>query len=382
MYLESMKVSYPDKGWELEETHFGQLNLLVGASGVGKTRILLAAWQLAGLALGLWREGKGLSVFGGIKWDVLISSPTNQKIRWKGKVSETNPFGTTASDSQKVIDFLDEELFLDEEPIISRTKDSLIFKGVPMPQSVNLSRWSVFEIFLDEISKIGIGHSMFEVYWLPQIHNFYDLINGAEANYPEFVSVEELRNSAANLGYKLFWVYSKQHTVWENILEGFQDAFPSITKAEVHIRPFVNNEGPKHFFELIFWEVGVDSPLSWWELSQGMQKTFTILASINLCPDQSLILMDEVENSLGANCLDAVMEAITFANRGIQFLITSHHPYVINKIDFKDWKIITRNGGKVVANDALKLGLGRSRHERFAQLINLDAFQDGILQRS
>jgi len=42
------------------------------------------------------------------------------------------------------------------------------------------------------------------------------------------------------------------------------------------------------------------------------------------------------------------------------------------------WKIVTRRGGVVTVKDAKDFNLGNSRHESFMQLINLDAYQEGI----
>jgi len=60
----------------------------------------------------------------------------------------------------------------------------------------------------------------------------------------------------------------------------------------------------------------------------------------------------------------------------IQFIITSHHPYIINNIHYKNWKIVTRNGGKVSTQDADDF-MGKSKHEAFIQLINHPSYKTG-----
>ena len=42
------------------------------------------------------------------------------------------------------------------------------------------------------------------------------------------------------------------------------------------------------------------------------------------------------------------------------------------------WKIVTRKGGVVIAKDAKDYNLGNSRHQSFMQLLNLDAYKEGI----
>ena len=52
MFIKKFKYKDHVTGWELEETEFEEINLLVGASGVGKTKILEAITNLRSLALG------------------------------------------------------------------------------------------------------------------------------------------------------------------------------------------------------------------------------------------------------------------------------------------------------------------------------------------
>lgn len=94
-------------------------------------------------------------------------------------------------------------------------------------------------------------------------------------------------------------------------------------------------------------------------------------------PEGSMMLIDEFENSLGVNCINVLSDLLA-ESRNLQFIITSHHPYIINKVGMEHWKIVTRKGGVVTAKDAKDFGLGKSRHEAFMQLINLDEYNEGI----
>jgi hypothetical protein len=65
----------------------------------------------------------------------------------------------------------------------------------------------------------------------------------------------------------------------------------------------------------------------------------------------------------------------------MQFILTSHHPYIISKIPTKTWKIIRRQGGQVSvinATDIPQLQKG-SRLNKFIQLAHLPEYEDGIL---
>jgi predicted ATPase len=52
MKINSFKFKNNSQNWYLEETYFDNLNLLVGASGVGKTRILKALYLICNVAQG------------------------------------------------------------------------------------------------------------------------------------------------------------------------------------------------------------------------------------------------------------------------------------------------------------------------------------------
>ncbi len=114
------------------------------------------------------------------------------------------------------------------------------------------------------------------------------------------------------------------------------------------------------------------------EISSGMFKTLLHLAEIKLMADGFVILIDEFENSLGVNCIDIVAEDLLKPGRNLQYIITSHHPYIINNIDMKYWKVVMRDGTKVSTKTADELKLGKSKHQAFKQLLNLEEFTGGI----
>ncbi|MFE7822297.1 hypothetical protein ACFU1R_29605, partial [Priestia megaterium] len=92
-------------------------------------------------------------------------------------------------------------------------------------------------------------------------------------------------------------------------------------------------------------------------------------------PDDSIIIIDEFENSLGVNCIDLVAGQLLQNKK--QFIITSHHPYIINKISYTHWRIVIRNANKVIVRSSDYYRLGSSNHEAFKELLNLDAFLEG-----
>jgi Fe-S cluster assembly ATPase SufC len=117
-------------------------------------------------------------------------------------------------------------------------------------------------------------------------------------------------------------------------------------------------------------EKGVESWIDQGDISSGMYRTIIHIAELYLSPNGSLIIIDEFENSLGINCIDAVTEDLILDQGDLQFILTSHHPYIINNIPMDYWKIVTRKGGVVTVRNAKELNLGKSKHQAYLQLIN------------
>ncbi len=111
------------------------------------------------------------------------------------------------------------------------------------------------------------------------------------------------------------------------------------------------------------------------DISAGMQKTLNLIILLKTSKEGSVLLIDEIENSLGVNCLDVVVEELRYSNM-FQSIITSHHPYVINNINFENWKVVSRSDSEIKVRKASELGIGDTSHEAFFQLINAFYFEE------
>ena len=106
------------QNWHLEHTYFDNLNLLVGASGVGKTRILKALYLICNVAQG------EVQMLEDVEWSIDFSH-LGQRYRWELKA--LNPTETTFSSEQNQSEIVDEKLIKfaeNNEPIeiLHRTK--------------------------------------------------------------------------------------------------------------------------------------------------------------------------------------------------------------------------------------------------------------------
>jgi hypothetical protein len=110
-----------------------------------------------------------------------------------------------------------------------------------------------------------------------------------------------------------------------------------------------------------------------------MQRTLVHLLSIALAPSGTVIIVDEIENSMGVNCLPQLIEHF-LQRTDLQFILTSHHPYVINNIPWRYWRLVTRKGSEVTVRDATSIPAldSASSLEKFTQLMNLEEYEEAI----
>lgn len=175
---------------------------------------------------------------------------------------------------------------------------------------------------------------------------------------------------------KLALIAGHLPNLFEKIKFKFIDIFPHVENFK--IEAVEDNENPSFTrFPIQIKEKGVNDWIFQNNISSGMLKTLIHISELYLSPEGTVILIDEFENSLGINCIDVVTDLIR-ENRNIQFILTSHHPYIINNIGMEHWKIVTRKGGLVTVIDAKDLNLGKSKHQAFTQLINLEEYSEGI----
>jgi len=128
-------------------------------------------------------------------------------------------------------------------------------------------------------------------------------------------------------------------------------------------------------------ERGVAGWVTQRDLSAGMTKVFVYLVDLILASRGSVFLVDELENSLGIDCLPEVAEQFLEKAGEIQFVITSHHPQVINAISTRDWKLVTRRGSVVTVLEAESIPALQTASplQKFTQLINLPEYAEGVV---
>ncbi len=202
---------------------------------------------------------------------------------------------------------------------------------------------------------------------------------GSGGDLKKHNDLELIRQSNKDMPTKLTYTYFKANKTFQAIKNTFIEIFPQVNdlKLETETNRALTVDGTTYYY-LMVKENGVTNWIHQKRISSGMFRALMHIAELHLAPEGTLILIDEFENSLGVNCLDVITETLMTMDREIRFIITSHHPYVINNIDFNHWKVVTRKGGVVKTLDPISLNLGKSRHDAFIQLLNLDQYSEGI----
>lgn len=368
-------------GWYLEPVKFQDFTLLIGASGVGKTRILDSLSMLKEVANGASARG--------ISWSLDFHTSDGAHYEWKGVFEnegvDTQLYRGVSSETIAEKDkprIQMEHVKRNGKDVVKRTNNKIFFDDKRTPK---LSQQESILKLLKEEELIapaynGFKNILFNRYPIYQTlgvpFNIFDL-QGLQSKYQK---LEQIRNSDEDLKTKLYLVFKNERDIFKRIKDHFVDFFPQVE--DIKVEP-IESDGdiPSIIKERPFIQIkekGVEQWIYQSRISSGMFRTLMHICELYLAPEGTVILIDEFENSLGVNCIDQLTDELLSAGRGLQYIVTSHHPYIINNIDFKHWKLVTRFAHVVRTLEPEALNLGKSKHDAFIQLINLEQYKNGI----
>lgn len=387
MKIETLEYHDRESGWTLAPTKFApDLNLLVGVSGVGKTRILEAISNLRRIA-----DNDDDFRPWGVEWKVVFSL-NDARYEWSGKFIDRGQEEGEEEDQETItLDFLEyesdqhpclvyEKLSRSDDLIAERDESNITFqkeKTLKFPAHESLLWIFREEDSVRDLQKgfdriLNVDHSRIshprEQIPFSSVRRFKRLRN-------ELHDLDAIRNSKLGTRTKLLVAESNAPGIFCEIVDRFKLAFPQVDGMTVKTT-LPNYRDGLCFLALT--ERGVSKPIPEHKISSGMMRTLMHIARMYLWPDGMVVLIDEFENSLGVNCIDSVTENLVEESRRQQFIITSHHPYIINNVDTCYWKLVERDGDIVSTRTADELGLSESSHSAFMQLINLSEFTEGI----
>lgn len=385
------KFSFVDQagGWTLNETTFGDFNLLVGVSGVGKSKILQALSSIK------WAGLLNASQVAGCKWSLELQIQGGATYHWRAQTSSLSAemlhsvFYDTNGNHNQLSRYLEEHLIKDDgQVLIQRKDDQFVFQNKLLPKLK--AEESAISLLANEPS-------------IAPFHKALQRILFTEARYPtpveyDVVRLENLRQqldsytklqsaTSVPLLARAFVLQKDYPEMFQRIINRYQDIFEKVEDVKVDrlselksTAIMSNQRVDQEQLAIGVKEHGVSGWIVSPVLSHGMFQTLILLIELELAPAETIFLIDEIENGLGVNCLPQLMDQFLVRSRDLQFIITSHHPYVINNIPTEYWKIVTRQGStvSVMSANAVPELQTKSAHEKFILLLNSQAYEEGI----
>jgi AAA15 family ATPase/GTPase len=362
-------------GWQFDNVEFGKINLLVGNTASGKTRLLNTIFNLGRFVAS--KEFKHGS------WGMAFEH-AGKTYSWRlltEKREGDNESGII------VEDYLWVHEGQSKVALIEREHDTFIFLGNRLPKlspdenSISLlQEEEVIQPLHQAFSQISRRRFFHDA--LAKISELQALPTSLLQSMEKKKDLDKLFHSGLNLNAILFVLWEYFNDKYKLLIDRYREVFPFVQEARVtdlsKLQPNIAVASRVPVFTIK--ERGSDEWIPITDMSSGMQKVLLILADIFILPNNSVYLIDEYENSLGMNAIDFFPEFILELEKNIQFFITSHHPYIINEIPIKDWYVFHRNGMRV----SIKYGkevverFGRSKQQAFIQLINDPFYAQGV----
>ena len=377
MKIISLRIKNNLLGWDFDEVDFSSnLTLLVGVSGAGKTQILRAILALKSIV-----DGKAIN---GLEWKINFYTVNNTEFIWEGS------FDTIETDESTFYEGENEDIFYedeDEKPsllyekltsqndvIIERSPEKIKFKNIEMPK---LSSYQSIIYTLREESIIKEAYdALNKIEYRDQTRNGLNVyrISDKPLHFltSKYKTLESIINSDENIHAKLYFVHENKLNIFNKIKSKFIEIFQQVEDIKIKLLHTHHTSTGRLFIPFIF--IKENSVPQWIrddKMSSGMLRTLIHISEIYLSTPGTVILIDEFENSLGINCIDILTDDLIHENKTLQFIATSHHPYIINNIPYEYWKIVTRKGGHISIRNASDYSLGKSKQEAFLQLTKI-----------
>lgn len=357
---------------EIERIYFNEdVTLLVGLSGVGKTQILNVVEYSLKLAfdkdIGLrpYRVGMG----------ILIG---DEEYEWFYEINRVNEDELVIGEESKY-EFLYEKLTRNSQILFERRDTNVAVIGydkVPQPKKdesliLQYSEDESFEKLISEIRKLYSVEMELAVRQGIRSESFSRLkAKVIEVLNASNQQIEFRVFSHLPVAIKLYIVKRYYEEIYVQIFDAVKELFMEIEDIDVE------EDSDREMYLVSIKVYG--KKLFQQDISNGMLKTIYYIVELFTMPENSLVLIDEFENGLGVNCIDVLSELMLFERKDLQFIITSHHPKIINAISKDRWKIIDRERTVVKNSSSASYEIGNSQHDAYFNLINRWEFEGKI----
>lgn len=382
MYIEKLFLHDSRLNITVSNVEFGRKNFLVGISGSGKSTILNALYTLVQIASGSSSPAD--------TWNVVFRDKENRKVEWSGKFSKKRELDEVGAEKAELIEekiTIDGTSFLlkkgevitleDKEfPIIDAKKSNLyIFRN---QDSLKTIYESISSLIISGALEANSG-SLMSIPYIPSIYEdaVKKILQNENQSIKDIVLINDRRLGAKE---RIIFAHKYDQKAFEDLVFVYTSIFPSVENILTkQIRNLASDsKHTNHRGFVIQLKLKDGTLVEQGHISSGMFKTLLVLADIILSPDECVILMDEIENSLGLNCLQEVLNELIISNK--QVILTTHHPKIINNAPKNSWKIVTRKANEISVHDTSALNSNNNSHDPFFQLINSEIYKCGVSQ--
>jgi predicted ATP-dependent endonuclease of OLD family len=357
-------------GWKFTKVDFSRTNLLVGDTASGKTRFLNTIVSLGEFVRGTAaKSGHWHVVFehGGTTytWE-LVSEPEGDFAKKRVKIRK---------------DYVWRHGPKKRELLIKRNEVAFDFMGKRMAK---LSQAETGIGLLKEEEAIKPIHDAFSIMRRRSFSTDGDRKSSQfdsmrpDSVLPKGRSEKQILRELFDLDFgvssTMYLMKKYAYQTFRKVLNTYRDFFPFVKSMKLadwsEVQKDVQLPGKTPLLEMQ--EIGDDTWIPLMHMSSGMQKVLLILMDVALLPEGGVYLIDEYENSLGVSAIDFFPEFVLDIEKEVQFFITSHHPYLINKMPVKTWYVFHRDGVNVSIRYGKELveKYGRSKQQAFLQLLN------------
>ena len=361
-------------GWNYAKIQFHSINLFVGETGSGKTRLLNTIFDIGVFVT----QG---TIFKGGNWEITFEGD-DSNYRWKFE-GQRNEMGKGTVLYEELIKTQENK----DEVIIIRRSGEIRYKNALLPK-LSSETCSIF-LFKEEVDIAPI----YQLFSRILRRSFSDeglKILLAYSNIPQELerllekqkSIEFINNYELTVSAKLYFLKKYFERQYEELCSFYQSIFPVIESCKLIDASSLKENIPLDGYVPVFAikEKHVNQFIHIQELSAGMQKVLLIMTDIIALPSSSVYLIDEYENSLGINAIDFLPSFLDDYGNDKQFIITTHHPYLINNMPIANWQIFHREGSNVTIKNGSEYveKFGKSKQKAFIQLINDPFYTKGL----
>lgn len=366
--MKLLDYEYHDHDWDFHQVRFQQVNLIVGDSGSGKTRLLNTLFNLGTfIAQGKVPRNEG-------EWAISFGVDKNI-YKWNVSIVK--------KDDKTVVG--KEELFLNEEPLVKRDGDKFEYRDKDLPK---LTREQMSLYILKEEELIKPLHDGFlkilrRKFFEDDLAKNAAIMLGSQKQLDSIGNgrdLEVLFNQDLMLNPRLYILSRYFPDIFKEIVAHYKDVFDFISDAKVLLDHSDGINIPMGTPIFCIKERNVNKWMRLSELSSGMQKVLLILTDLLSLPKGTIYLIDEYENSLGPKAIRFLPHLLLARDFDLQILMTSHHPYIISNIPVEHWYVAHRQGSQVqfAYGEDLVKRYSSSSQEKYIQLLNDPFYSEGI----